>query len=575
MLFQRCLLFKWLVPVVIILSLNYASGQDFLTEFQTEIEQLPKDLDTLILHIQQNVSPESEPSSSIQPLRLCVPNSDDYLEIWSIINNFNDEYDNPSITIIQSSSCTENEELDKLKMWILKIRNDFNEVLKLPAWSNAYLDVKIAYEQLLTNFGKRMNETDKKVTDKGKNIITKLRTEYLSLESKIRSFFRKIQDKKRIENEKSAKLCASELKANKIDSAVKIFNEISEERIARQVIVSAYENENSFQTLFDFIQQLGDSEAVLYAYQGLMMKMASKLYWKDLNSMIFLAGLEKHKSSEFKTMTSVLEKKLKPMFEAGDYTHFYEAVNTRISESSDIGKDLMPSFVRGAYKSDTTNVIKILDMRSKFYFTRHKLYLIDSLITEMKIQDHTNKPEFFTILSDLVDMKIEVYKQTNENDKKIVNKIYENIPDNLLPLMKPNLCIQNSQTGEYMHAGKEDANGNRQILTSNEIDATFNFEAELLERGRIILLKNLRYGEYVYLIDGEAPRKVLLMKGNLKDDERAHFTIQAIGSLNVRIKNAKFNEFLFSPNENDGLVQSKNQVSEDGVWKLTTCKIVE
>lgn len=570
---------EWLVLFVFILSMNDVQSQDFLTEFQTEIEQLPTDLDTLILHMQENLSPESEPSSSLQPLKICVQNSQEYLEIWSITNDFSDEYDNPSITIIQSSTCTENDQLDKLKVWILKIKNDFHEVLKEQPWSTVYVEVKSAYEHLLTNFQKRMNEADKIVTDKGKAVISKLRTEYLSLEEKIRSFFRKIQDKKRLENDKSAERCASELKAKKIDSALKIFSEISEDRIARQIIVSAYENEDSFQTLFDFIQRLGDSPAVSYAYQGLMMRMASKFYWKNVNSIIFLAGLEKHKGSTYESLRNSLQIKLKPMFQAGDYAPFYEAVNTRISGSSDFGQDVIPTFVRGAYNSDITNVTKILEMRSKFYYMRHKLYLIDALITEMKVEDHTNKPEFFTVLSDLADMKIEVFKQSNENDKKIVNKIYGNIPDNLLPLMQPNLCIQNSQTGEYMYAGKETTDGQREIFTSttHQIDETFKFEAEFLERGRTILLKNLRYGDYLYSNDGEAPRKVMLMKGNFKDDKRAHFIIEVIDSFSVRIKNDKSSEFLFSPNElydeNNRLVQSKNQVSDDGAWKLTVCKI--
>lgn len=568
---------KWLMPLIPIMFtffMNAVRSDDFLTPFQSEIDQIPKDLDTLIIRIEQNYSPElTEPSSSIQPIQLCVPSQEEYLEFWSIVNNFDDENDNPDITITQSPTCSENDELDKLKVWILQLKNNFYELLKEVVWSDKYVQLKIDYENMLSRFVKHIDVVDKKVTAKGKDVMSKLRTEYKVEENKIRTFFRKLQDKKKAENEKNAKLCIAEVMADRIDNAVKIFNSISEERQLRSIATGAYKNEDSFQRVFDFIERL-DTPGVIYGYQGLMIGIASKGHWKSLNLLIFLNAVEKLPGSDYSTLANSLQIKLKPMFQTGDYKDVYSAINTRISGSTDFGQTIMPSFIRGVYNSDVNNVIKILDMRSNFYYMRHKLYLVDALITEMKIQEHTNKPEFFIVLSDLIDMKSEVFKQSNENDKKIVNSMFENLPDSLLPLMHPKLCIQNSNNNEFMHAAATVVKGVRQITTSlsNEMDDTFYFDVEFLKRGRSILLKNSRFGEYLYLLDGVAPRKLVSKKGAFKEDNRAHFTIEGMDSFNVRIKNEKFNEFLFSPNEGDRFVQSKSQVSEDGLWKLSTCR---
>lgn len=70
----------------------------------------------------------------------------------------------------------------------------------------------------------------------------------------------------------------------------------------------------------------------------------------------------------------------------------------------------------------------------------------------MKIQDHTNKPEFVMVLSDLIDLKGNAFKNSNENDKPIVNRVYENDPHNLLPLIDSMLCIQNAETSDkFLH----------------------------------------------------------------------------------------------------------------------------
>lgn len=567
----------WLRLIAITLCLYGVRNEDFLAQFQTEIDQIPNDLDALIVHIDQKLNPESETSSSVQPLRLCVPSTEEYLEFWNIIDRFDANVDNPAVTIVQSTECTESDEIDKLKLWILQIKNDFYELLKQPTWSNAYVDMKISYENQLRRYPKHIDEVGKKVrSDRGQLAMSQLRIDYKSMEAKIKSFFDALQQKKRQENDKAADRCVAELKTNRIASAVKIFNDIAEERIARHVIVKAYQNEDSFQRLFDFIQLLGNSAATQYAYQGLFMKMASKGQFRHINSLIFLNGIEKHKGPEYATISNVLRVKLKPFFQAADYADFYVAVNSRIGGATDFGRDIMPTFVHGAYNSNVGNVAKMLDMQNQFYYMRHKLQLIDALIIEMKIQDHTDKSEFFMVLSDLIDLKAKVYKESNENDKTIVKEVYDNVPSNLLPLLDTNLCIQNSETGEYMYADSV-ATKQREIFTSNHFDDTFNFEVVFVDRGRSLLFKNVRFAEYLYAVDGETPRKLISMKG-LENDKRAHFTIEVVDSINIRIKNVQFNEFLFSTQSSDKnrrIVESKSNVAENGLWKLMSCPEAE
>lgn len=568
---------RWFLFITIPLCFNCMHIDDTfprnLQKYEAEIDQLPKDVDTLILHMQQTFNPESS-SSFIQPLRLCANSSEQYLEYWSIVNNFNEDIDNPSVDIVQSTKCFESDDLDVLKLLILQIKNDFFEVLKFPAWSNSYIDVKISYEHELMKYPKYIDEIAKKIqSENGKKVIAMLKIEYKTLDTKIRAFFNRIQSDKRLENDKLADQCATEIIENRIDSAIKIFNEIAEERIARQIIVKANQNENNFQRVFEFVELLGYSAATQYAYQGLIMSMASKNRWYPLNSLVFLSGVEKRAGSEYATIKNTLQIKLKPFIQSGDYSEFYSAVNSRISGTSDFGINVIPTFSRLIYNSDVSNVIKILDMQSKFDHTRHKLRLIDSLITEMKIQQHTNKPEFLMVLSDLLDLKVLASKVSN--DKQIYDRIIiENVPFNLVALMYSNFCIRNSETEEYMHANDEkNDDGQRQIFTSNELDETYSFEAEFLDRGRSLVLKNVHFNEYLRVVDGELPRKLML--GDSKNDKRAHFVIEAVDSINVRIKNVQFMEFLYTSNQEieeiNRMVQTESQASENSLWKLRSC----
>lgn len=553
---------NWLLLVTITLwfSSHIRCADDFLSKFQTEIDTLPNEVDTLILHIDQNVNPE-ETSSVMQPIELCVRTSEEYVDFWSIVNNFDSEIDNPSITI-DNGECKEIDEINKLKLWILEIKNKFYEVLTKSPWSNAYIDLKISYEHKLTQYSKNIDTIAKVVqSTNGKNAISKLRLEYTTLEGKIRAFFNRIQNEKRLLNEKAAELCANELKANRIDSALKMFNDIEEERLARQIVLQAYENDDSFQRLFDFIERL-DSAAVYYGYQGLFMRMASKNRWFHLNSLIFLSGVDRRRGSEYQSIRNTLQIKLKPYFETGDHADFYAAVNSR---TVDFGLNVMPTYVRLFYKSDVGNVVKILDVRNKFDQMRHKLDLIDSLIKEMKIQDHTKKPEFFMILSDLIDLKSQVNKESNEI-KQIYNHIInDKLPSNVLALMNSNLCIQNFGSQEIMHASSD---GQRQIVTSHQFDKTFNFEAEFLDRGRSLILKNVHFGQYLSVAEGQTPRQLILTKDDPRNDKRSNFMIEVIDFMSVRIKNVQFNEFLYA---SESIVQTESEVTDDGLWRLISC----
>lgn len=58
--FHKNLKSKWLILITITLCLHGVRNDDFLTQFQAEIDQIPKDIDTLILHIEQNLNPQSD-----------------------------------------------------------------------------------------------------------------------------------------------------------------------------------------------------------------------------------------------------------------------------------------------------------------------------------------------------------------------------------------------------------------------------------------------------------------------------------------------------------------------------------
>lgn len=579
---------KWLILFTIIhfMDMDVVRSDDFLTEFETDINNIAKGFDTLVEHVEGGSSPES--------IKICVLSQDEYLEIWNIIDSFSDDFDNPSITIVQSSKCTEVDAFDRFKLWILQFKNDVNEIMKTKVWSDEYIRVVSKYQNMVSKFkcqtnlsaniDKRCTFTTKKdtvfenVAAKGKDVITNLRKECETHIDRVSLLLKRLQTKQRQINEKIVEDCATEVKANRIESAVKIFSTITEERLIRDIVHTAYENPNSFQGIFEFIDRMGDSSASLYGYQALFVVLASKQLFTGLNVLIFLHGVEKRNSETHGFLANSLKIQLKRRYATNDYSDFYSAVNRNYGGKVDFGLDIMPTFVRNAYNGDLSNVMKILDMRTNFTNVRHQLFLLDSLIAEMKLEDHTNKLEFFIVLSDVMDLKVEIQKHPNEQNEKTINQIYENIPDNLRPLIKANLCIQNAKTNEYVHAGNTVDGTRRPIFTSvsNKFDDTFNFEVEFIERGRKFLLKNLVYGEYLYSGNGEPSRKLSLMKAlNLKDDKEAHFTIEAIDSINVRIKNEKFNEYLYSPtdkfDQSDRHINLKSQISEDGLWTLSTC----
>lgn len=78
-------------------------------------------------------------------------------------------------------------------------------------------------------------------------------------------------------------------------------------------------------------------------------------------------------------------------------------------------------------------------------------------------------------------------------------QVYENVP-----LMNSILCIQNSKNAKYMHADNvANGDGQRQIFRSksNQLNETFNFAAEFLDRGRALRFKNVQFEEYLYSVN--------------------------------------------------------------------------
>lgn len=572
---------------------------DYIFNHTSEFQQIYTMFDALLnsrKEYEYNIVPPNETvslsinqsfqASTIKPLpppQMCVASEDDMIRIWNEINKNNTDKLHllKSITLTQSAVCTE---VEKLKTGILIIKQNFDEMLHKEISSTQYKDLKIDYEMKLKKLQLQLNEAQQNAQFGEKMELDEMQSELIVQKHQINTVLRKMEGERRILNDAYIRLCISDLERQNISSAVEAYKNITEKSQIRRIIYAVYANkEENFKIIFEFVKQTNDLETFLLGYSSLYEHMKTNQHMNVMNLLLLTNAVIKHRDVEgFKPLFNSLNEAVKVMHKDNDYETFYNFMYNKNNESLFLAKDMMATFVQGAYNGDITNVDKILNMIPKLDVINHRLHLINALITEMKFYGHSQRKEIFMVAYQLIQTRLAAYITTDENDRLLVIAVEENLPDNIRDLIFTNLCIQNANNKEYLYSGPPSDESRRYVFTSiiNKFDDTFDFEIEFLDKGRKILIKNSHYREHLYITENGSPRTLLSwMPAYLMDNTEAHFSLEMIDGAFFRVRSEHYGEYLYSPinkthTESNRKVyfRREDKVHTDSTWKIQTCR---
>lgn len=572
---------------------------DYLFNHSSEFHQIYTMFDSLlnsrkeyeytILTSNETVSPSNNyslPVASMKPLsppQMCVASQDDMLRIWNEINkNSTDKVHLlHSITLTQSSVCTE---VEKLKTAILIIKQNFDEMLRKEISSTQYKDLKKDYELKLNALQLQLNDAQQKAELGAKVELDEMQGELIVQKHQINTVLRKMEGERRILNDAYIRLCISDLERQNISSAVEAYRNITEKSQIRRIIYAVYANkEENFKIIFEFVKQTDDLETFLLGYSSLYEQMKINQHMNVMNLLLLTNAVIKHREiDEFKPLFNVLNEAVKVMHTDNDYETFYNFMYNKNNESLFLAKDMMATFVQGAYNGNISNVEKILGMIPKLDVINHRLHLINALITEMKFYGHSQRNEIFLVVYQLIQTRLAAYIKADESDRLLVIAVEQNLPDNVRDLIFTNLCIQNAHNNEYLYSGPPSDGSRRYVFTSimNKFDDTFDFEMEFIDNGKKILLKNSHYREHLYITENGSPRTLLSwMPAYLMDNTEAYFSLEIVDGAYFRVRSEHYGEYLYSPinkthTESNRKVyfRPEDKVRSDSTWKIQTCR---
>lgn len=520
----------------------------------------------------------------LSPPQMCVASQDDVFRIWNEINrNHTDKFHHlNSVTLTQSSACSE---LERLKTAILIMKQNFDEMLRKDISSTPYKDLKMDYEMKLKKLQHQLNEAQKVAQFGEKMELDEMQNELQVQKYQINTVLRKMESERRILNDAYIRLCISDLERQNISSAVEGYKNITEKSQIRRIIYAVYANkEENFKIIFEFVKQTNDLESLLLGYSSLFEHMKTNQHMNVMNLLLLTNGVIKHRDMEgFKRLFHSLNEAVKVMHQDSDYETFYNFMYNKNNESLFLAKDMMATFVQGAYNGDIANVDKILNMLPKLDIINHRLHLIDALITEMKFHGHSQRKEMFMVIYQLVQTRLAAQTKNDENDKLLMIAVEQNLPDNVRDLIFTNLCIQNADNNEYLYSGLPSDESRRYVFTSiiNRFDDSFDFEIEFIDKGKRVLIKNSHYREHLYITENGSPRTLLSwMPAYLTDNVEAHFSLEIIdGGPLFRVRNEHYGEYLYSPTNKTHTESNRkvyfrreDKAHSESMWKIATCR---
>lgn len=579
---------------------NNINPLDYLFNHSSEFQQIYTMFDSLLNSRNEYVFDMLPPNATVSPVinnqtfrpssmkpstppQVCVDSQEDIFRIWKEIdkNNTDRMHFLNSITLTQSSACSE---LERLKTAILIIKQNFDEMLRKEISSKQYKDLKMEYETKLKKLQQQLSEAQKSAQFGEKVEMDEMHNELQVQKYQINNVLRKMESERRILNDAYIRLCISDLERQNISSAVEAYKNITEKSQIRRIIYAVYANkEENFKIIFEFVKQTNDLESFQLGYSSLLEQMKTNQHMNVMNVLLLTNAVIKHRDIEgFKQLFHSLNEAVNVMHQGNDYETFYNFMYNKNNESLFLAKDMMATFVQGAYNGDIANVDKVLNMLPKLDVINHRLHLINALITEMKFHGHSQGKEIFMVMYQLIQTRVAAYTMTDESDKLLVSTVEQNLPENVRDLIFTNLCIQNANNNEYLYAGLPSDESRRYIFTSiiNKFDDTFDFEIEFIDNGKRILIKNSHYREHLYVTENGSPRTLLSwMPAYLTDNTEAHFSLEIVDGTFFRVRSEHYGEYLYSPinkmhTETNRKVhfRREDKVHSDSTWKIQTCR---
>lgn len=570
---------KWLLLLLVALVIqgNGVSSKSLEAEVESTKQYMKNEISDVLKMFDDILVPDVAAPAVADPVTYCYEPEDELQEIQNVFTSTIGNDRIVSITMVLSSTCTE---IVKVKSAILKLKLDLYQLSK-HILSVKFEEEKANYMSKARDVLSNMDNVYNSAVDPTK--VSKLRDDLITLETSINAVLVKLGDKKQELADKTLRLCVDDLKANRIDAAILHYREIADKTVIKEIISAAYEDVDSFKVLFKFIRHhIKDSMSVLNGFVALFESITAKNHVKIENLIIFIDGVSKYNGSEFEDLTKSLYNSLR----SADYTQFFEfygQVNHRDYYEAfgfDV-KVLMQIFVRGTLNNDVKNVVKVLDMKTKFTSMEDRLELLTALMREMINNKHlVNSPEMMIMIYDVMEIRHEVDSQYNVVNKLTVNELYNSVPDALKSLMYNNLCIRNINNGDYVYAGPVLDDKRRSLYATKRVelttpnDPTFVFQAQFIDRGRKLLFKN-SFGEHLYFTAGDSPRRVLSwLNGSLETDKQAYFMVERTDEMSVKVRSVEYDEYMYADTAVSADVKNVNVNSGKDVvalWSLETC----
>lgn len=583
---------KWLLLLLVSLVIQQnvdgsaLTDVDLTTKLQLKQEitnQIVPEMSQFLKRFDDILVPDVVSPAVADPVIYCFVPEDKLQEIQNVFDSaVNVDTKIVAIKMVSSSKCSE---VEKIKSRILKLKLDLHQLTK-NIFSTKYQVEKDNYEDNMRNLQQKMDEALKIVSDADMDIVTKLINDMQSQNNFITAVLLRLEGKVRELSQETVRLCVSELKANRIDAATVHYRDISDKTQIKEIVSSAYENADSFKIIFNFIRHhVVDSMSVLNGFTALFDSIKTKTnvntenFVNIENLIIFINGVSKYNGSEFED----LAKSLYGSFRSVNYDDFFVFFN-RINHQKyyetygfDV-KTLMQIFVRGALNNDVSNVVTVLDMKTKLRTIEDRLVLLNALMQEMVNYPHlVNSKEMMIMIYDVMEIRQEVDSSYNVANKQAVNDLYNAVPDPLKSLMYNNLCIRNIANGDYVYSGPQLDDKRRNLYASKRVepttanDETFVFQAQFIDRGRKLLFKN-KFGEHLYFSEGESPRRVLSWTGgSLENDRKAYFMVERTDDMGVRVRSVEFNEYMHAQIVGKEIHVVAGSSGVDALWSLETC----
>lgn len=540
-----------------------------------DLQNVLNEFDTLMMNAEPTVS-----GGAAKTPVVCVMSVDELNEIENAF--VRDGSVSNDVSIQFSSTCTE---LDKLKTEILKLKNQFKVLIRQPVSSRDYRTIKTDYESKILQFKNLLDSTKKSVTSERLVIVEKLQNEFQSQQNRIVAVLTKLESEQKVSNDANVQIVMSHMQQGKFDEAEAVFAKVTDnDKQIEQIVVSAYGNGDDLGNIYRFVIRL-PTQCRINGYTVLHEQLKKNSQLLSHHIWILATAVKNIPEPEGRVLIEAVMNDAKTTVRTNNFDGLIGFLNKRGTEGLDALKYFAPVFVQTVFEETGNSVEKVLTVLEKMTNIRHRLYLINELISMLKVTDRMHGKDMSMIVFDLIKLRT-VQKPQNKFLQKLIE---QNLPDELRDLMYNNLCIQNAENDEYLFAGGAANENQRHVYTAKTqlLNESYFWQVYFTDNGAKALIKNNKYREHLYLIDeGNHDDEHVLrswMPSSLEGDVKAEFYLDMIGNGQFLIVNKHFGQVLYSPfdgepnaNNNRPVFSKKydpNNIEIDSKWFVGICRL--